>query len=79
MLKAGDESISDDLDNLTTEQLLNIILINPEKYLMDEPPKDARKNFIYTVKNASANDVNCDDNEKFGSTRKSYHVKRIKR
>ena len=82
-LKAVDKSISDDLDldNLTTEQLLDIILINPEKYLVDEPPKGARKCFIYTIKNAFANDVNCDDNgvyEKFGSMRKSYHVERTK-
>ena len=65
-LKAGDESIPDDLDldNLTTEYLLNIILINPEKYLMDGPLKVVRQNFIYTIKNASENDVNCDANEK---------------
>ena len=82
-LKAVDKSISDDLDldNLTTEQLFDIILINPEKYLVDEPPKGVRKCFIYTIKNAFANNVNCDDNgayEKFGSTRKSYHVERTK-
>ena len=80
-LNVGGGDISDDLDldNLTTDQLLNVILINPEKYLVDEPPKGTRKNFIYTIKNASANDVNCDDNgayTKFGSTRKSYYVER---
>ena len=50
-----------DFNNLTTEQLLNVVLINPEKYLNIKPLKGVRKNLLFTIRGTSMNNINCGD------------------
>lgn len=79
MLNMNNVNENMDLSSVTTEQLLNFILITPEKYEVKYPLKGVRGNLMYTIKNASINMINSDDNGSytlFGSTKKLYHVEK---
>eukprot|EP00794_Sanderia_malayensis_P002387 gene2387-2747_t len=49
-------------ENPTAEQLLYVLLLNPEQYEERYPVKGVRRDYMYTIKNYSVDDITSDDN-----------------
>eukprot|EP00794_Sanderia_malayensis_P002937 gene2937-3394_t len=66
-------------ENPTAEQLLYVLLLNPEQYEERYPVKGVRRDYMYTIKNYSVDDITSDDNGAYINSNKvtSYYYVQI--
>ena len=70
-------SLTIDFNNPTAESILNAIILCPENFKEESPPKAVRDNRAFTLEGFDHDEIMCDDNGAYVNTKKVkryYHV-----